>query len=82
MSESLQARPGDLYKAASKTSLLPIGMLTPVALQNLGREVYVVVGDVLSNCNSSSAFSVRMAVGSVKVKIWNEEPLMRFQMCL
>jgi hypothetical protein len=31
MSASLQARPGDLYTAASKTSLFPIGMQTPMA---------------------------------------------------
>jgi hypothetical protein len=31
MSESFQAQPGDLQTAASMTSLLPIGMQTPVA---------------------------------------------------
>jgi hypothetical protein len=31
MSASLQVRPGDLYTAASKISVLPIGMQTAVA---------------------------------------------------
>jgi hypothetical protein len=36
-------------------------------------QVYMVMGN---------AFSSREAVSSIKVMIWNEEPLMGFEMCL
>jgi hypothetical protein len=42
----------------------------------------MIVGNAFSNCNGSSAFYARVAVGSVKMEILNKEPLMRFQMCL
>jgi hypothetical protein len=46
------------------------------------KTVHMVVGNAFSNCNGSSAFSARVAVGSIKVAIWNKDPLTRFQMCL
>jgi hypothetical protein len=42
----------------------------------------MVVGNAFSNCNGNSPFSDLIAVGSIKVEIWNEEPLLRFQICL
>jgi hypothetical protein len=40
------------------------------------------VRDAFPNCNGSSAFSAREAVGPIKMVIWNKEPLMKFLMCL
>jgi hypothetical protein len=42
----------------------------------------MIMGNAFPDSNGSSAFSARVAVGSVEVVIWNKEPLMRFQMCL
>jgi hypothetical protein len=49
---------------------------------NNRRQVHVVVRNAFPNCNGSSAFSARVAVGSIKVLIWNKESLMWFQTCL
>jgi hypothetical protein len=42
----------------------------------------MVMGDALSNRNGSSAFSSWEAVSTIKVAIWNKDPLMNFQACL
>jgi hypothetical protein len=42
----------------------------------------MVVENSFSNCNGSATFSAWVAIGSIKVKIWNKELLTRFQMCL
>jgi hypothetical protein len=42
----------------------------------------MIMGNAFPNCNGSSALYVRVAVGTVKVEIWNKEPLMIFRMCL
>jgi hypothetical protein len=51
MSASFQVCPGDLLTATRRISLLPIGMQTPVA--STETRVYMVVGDVFSDCNGS-----------------------------
>jgi hypothetical protein len=38
----------------------------------------MLVGDAFSDCNGSSAFSSRLTIYSIKVVIWNVEPLMGF----
>jgi hypothetical protein len=40
------------------------------------------MGDAFFNCNGSSAFYTREAVGPINLVIWNIEPLMRFYVCL
>jgi hypothetical protein len=49
---------------------------------NKRRQVCVVAGDAFSYYNNSSAFSSWKAVSTMKVLIWNTEPLMRFETCL
>jgi hypothetical protein len=77
---SFQALPGDLQTAA-----LPITNRYANSCGvywNKMMQVYMVMGNAFSHCKSSSAFSSWEAVSPIKVIIWNEEPLMGFDMCL
>jgi hypothetical protein len=69
-----------MYTAASRFSLLPIGMQTPVA--STDAKVHMVVWYAFFDRNGSSAFYSRVAIDLIKVVIWNTEPLVRFEMCL
>jgi hypothetical protein len=42
----------------------------------------MIVGNAISYCNGSSAFTSWEAVIPIKVIIWNKEPLMGFEMRL
>jgi hypothetical protein len=54
-------------------------MQTPVdSIESRGGRSTLATGDAFFNCNGSSAFYTREAVGPINLVIWN----MRFQMCL
>jgi hypothetical protein len=69
MSASFQALPGDLQTAAISTSLLPIGMHTPVASIETSEAGLHGCGDCLFSLQQQSAFSFWEAVSLIKVII-------------
>jgi hypothetical protein len=79
MSVSIHTRPGDLYTAASCTSLYQSVCRPLSLLLKQGETILHGCGKCLSNCNGSSAFSTQEAVDPINVVILNK---MWFQMYL